>query len=1080
MNSKINMKLKSDICYRKYRFKTSLSTLLALISIIGINANSFSSNEVLGLSHFTTLTYEEIQQSEIKGTVLDEAGAPLPGCSIIIKGTQIGTDTDFNGNFSINANENDILVISYLGYLTKEIQVGKQTNIKVSLSLDVSNLDEVVVVGFGTKKKANVTGATSSVDMGDILANRPVTNTLQAIQGTVPGLQITSNSGQPGEQGLGFNIRGTTSINGGSPLVLVNNVPVSIEDVNPQDVESVTVLKDAAASSIYGARAAFGVILITTKKGVKNQSIKLNYSSTFSFSTPEDIPEKASTYDFIHALNDWGTNPFFTGQDIPTWIGFLEENKTNPNQYPNGYAEYNGLRYPLVDTDLIGAFLNNSGVTQIHNVNFSGGTAKSSYRVSAGFSDEDGIIVTDNDSYKKYNLNANLNTELTSKLNSSTSIFYRNSERSDAIGSFQDAIRFNPYTPADGNHVFDDGREVPYQTPANMERLGVAPVTLTDNIRLFQKLDFTPIKDLTITGEYTFEKGNTDVISGNNQVLTVNPDRFVINPVNPENTFYRKQNSKFIYNALNIYAKYNKSIGDHNITVLGGMNKENRENEWMWAKKTNLISVDLPSLSGATGDLTGDDGFGEWSVMGYFGRLNYNYKDKYMLEVNGRYDGSSRFPEDDRFGFFPSFSTGWNVTEEKFMENINVISLLKVRASWGTIGNQNTSSLYPAIPGMGVQNASWINPNTGFRYVSLGLPPLVSSSFTWEEVQTTNFGLDARLLNSRLTTSFDIYTRKTLDMLAPGAELPAVLGASAPYQNVADLESKGWELEISWKDKVNDFSYNVGFTLSDGKSKVTKFDNPAGLLSQYYIGRNFGEIWGYVTDGYYTVDDFVEGTLNENLTGGTLKDGIPAYKGRNPNPGDVKFKDLNDDGEIFSGNNTLEDPGDRKIIGNSTRRYQYGIFGNASYKNFDLSFLLNGVGKRDVYNSTAMRFPYTHEFGVVYKHQLDYWTPENTDAFFPRNYALGGVNYGLNRTTQTKYLLDGSYLRIKNITLGYNMPSSILEKVKIDRLRFYVAGENLLSFDNLPDGINTELTDKGDGGTYPYLRSFSVGLNLTF
>ncbi|MET2984301.1 SusC/RagA family TonB-linked outer membrane protein [Aureibaculum conchae] len=1034
---------------------------------------------------FSYITYA--QDITITGTVLDETNAPLPGASILVKGTTNGVTTDFDGKYSIVANPTATLVFSFVGYKSVERAIDNRTVINLVMEEDASQLDEVVVVGFGTQKKANVTGATGFVEMEDILANRPVTNAMQAIQGTIPGLQILTNSGQPGSSGLDINIRGITSINGGSPLILMNNVPVSIEDINPQDVASITVLKDASATSIYGARAAFGVVLITTKSTARDQPVKFNYSSTFSFMEPEDIPDKASTYDFVNALNDWGTNPFWTGQDIPTWVGFLEEYKTNPSTYPEGYAEFNGLRYPLADTDLIGEWINDPGFTQIHNFSFSGGGSKTSYRISAGYSDEDGIIITRNDSYKKYNVNASLTTDLTSKLTSTTNIIYRNSIRRTPLGSYSNSISFNPYTPAGGNFVLDDGTEVPYDTPANRERIKVAPKILNDNIRFFQKLDYNLVEGLHLIGEYTFEKLNLTRTTSDNQILTANPERFVLNAVDPVNTFFRKENTQTNYNAFNIYGKYEISLNDqHNFSLLAGMNSEENSFESFDAKRNNLINVDLPSLSGATGNQTTDDSYGEWAVLGYFGRLNYNFNEKYFLELSGRYDGSSRFPKDDRFGFFPSFSAGWHLGKESFMESVDFLTSLKLRGSWGEIGNQQTNSLYPAIPGLGITDYSdrsafnWLNEETGTRYSTLRLPNLVSSSFTWETVQTLNLGFDASFFNNRLSTSFDWFKRKTLDMLAPGAELPAVLGANAPLENVADLESKGWELGISWKDKINEFTYNLGFSLSDNQAEITKFDNPAGLLSQYYVGREFGEIWGYTTDGYYTEDDFVEGTLNADLTGGTLKDGIPRWEGRNQNPGDIKFVDRNGDGIINDGNNTLDDPGDRTIIGNSTRRYQYGVFGNFDYKNFDFSFLLNGVGKRDLYLNNRVRFPYPDEFSVVYQSQLDYWTPENRDAFFPRNYPLGGVNYGVSRSTQTKYMLNGAYLRMKNITLGYTIPQKILDKIKVDKLRIYVAGENLFGINDYPDGINTELRVVGSGGIYPYLRSYSVGLNLTF
>lgn len=650
------------------------------------------------------------------------------------------------------------------------------------------------------------------------------------------------------------------------------------------------------------------------------------------------------------------------------------------------------------------------------------------------------------------------------------------------MGNYGNAISFNTYTPASGSYITDDGdgTAVPYFTPANMEQLKVPRKFLQDNTRFFQKLDFKIAKGLNIIGELTFEKRNSDDISSDNQVLTVNPERFTLNAVNPVNTFYRRSNSRNVYTAFNLYAKYNKTINEHNFNLLVGLNRENNESETFWVKKTNLINVDLPSISGATGTITSDDSFGEWAVLGYFGRFNYNFKEKYFLELNGRYDGSSRFRQEDRFGFFPSLSAGWQLGRESFMESINVISDLKLRGSWGEVGNQNTASLYPAIPGMSVRNVSWLNESAGIPYVSLNMPNLVSSGFTWERVKTINFGLDLSLFESKLSTSFDIFRRETIGMIAPGAELPAILGAAAPTENAADLLVNGWELEMSWNDRINDFTYNIGFTLSDNQGEITKFDNPAGLLSQFYEGQKLGEIWGYTTDGYYTNDDFEDGSLDDDLMEGTLKQDIPTWEGRNQNPGDIKFIDQNSDGLITDGNRTLDDPGDRTIIGNTTRRYQYGLFGNASFKNFDLSFLLNGVGKRDLWLNNSVRFPYTNEFQVVYKSQLDYWTAENTDGYFPRNYELGGENYGISRSTQTKYLLNGAYLRIKNITLGYTIPESISSKLRIQSLRVYVAGENILDFNDYPQGINTELSNKGNGATYPYMKSYSVGLNLTF
>ncbi|MBI9063794.1 MAG: TonB-dependent receptor, partial [Marinilabiliaceae bacterium] len=1023
-----------------------------------------------------------------KGMVTDDKGEPLPGVNVFDKQQPSnGVITGIDGNYTIQVSSSDaVLTYSFIGFETQEVQVAGRSKIDITLVEEMTGLDEVVVIGFGTQKKSNVTGATTTVDMEDVLGNRPVTNTMQAIQGTVPGMQITVPSGEPGAE-TSINIRGTTSINGGSALILMDNVPVSAEDVNPQDVESITVLKDAAASSIYGARAAFGVILITTKKGGKDQPIKFNYSNTFSFGTATDIAEKESTYNFVNAMNDWGAMSYWTNQDTPTWVNFLEEYKNDKSLYPEGYAtdEY-GVRYPLTNTRTIDELIGQGSFSQIHNFNFSGGGKKSQYRVSLGYSDKDGIMVSDNDRYTKYNFTTFLSTELTDKLTASVNINYRNSSKLTPRTSFYNAVTAKPWTPAGrGSHVFDDGTTVPYDTPSNYATLKEPNEETQGNLRLYGKLEYELFKDLILTGEYTYESKNQNNYSMDEQLDFVDANRYTLKEGDPKSTFYSKANTQKTYSAANFYANYKKQVGDHQFNALAGINKEEFHQEAFWARKAELLNADLPALGTATGIITADDSFGEWAVLGYFGRINYNYKEKYFVEANGRYDGSSKFAAREKYGFFPSFSLGWNIAREAFMSNFETISHLKLRASWGEIGNQNIdnnslSGFYKSIPAMPIGNASWINPDTGLRYNTVSPPGLVRQDFTWETVQTLNFGLDVKVLDNRLSTSFDVFNRKTLGMIKPATRLPSVLGTDAPPANAADLESRGWELEMSWKDRINDFEYNIGFTLFDNKAEITRYDNPAELLSSYYEGQVLGDIWGYESDRLYTVDDFVEGSLNENLMGGTLNEDVEAFIGRNPNPGDMKYKDLNGDGEISPGSSTLSDPGDRKVIGNNKRRYQYGIFGSASYKNFDFSFILNGVGKRDLYINNNIRFPYTGEFATMHKGQMDYWTPENTDAYFPRNYDMGGANYGNSRMTQTRYLIDGSFLRIKNITLGYTLPKSLLSKVNIDKFRIYVSGENLHSFDNMPDGIDTELQAKSQGLYYPLIKSFNVGLNVTF
>ncbi len=1050
------------------------------------------------------------QTKQVKGKVTDESGQGLPGITIIEKGTANGTISNVAGTYEISvSSDTSILVFSFIGMITQELSTSGRTNLDVSMKQSTIGLDEVIVVGFGSQKKADVTGATSFVEMENMIADRPIVNAAEALQGISAGLKVVSTSGQPGKTGTSINIRGFTSINGGGPLVLVDNVPMSLDDVNPRDIESVTVLKDAAASSIYGSRAAFGVVLITTKKAEKNQPMKFSFSTTQSFSTPSELPQAATTRQFVEALDDFGVYRYFSNQEVDTWLNYLDQYDSDPSQlefvmdpvsntaYPMVLDEGTGIYYPLSESGLINDFLNNSGVSTIQNFTMSGGAEKVSYRVNFGHSYEDGVLVTDNDKFKNYNLNAYLNADLTSNLKSTTNLFYRASERTNPIGSYSSAIQRTMYDPI-GHFELPDGEVLPFESPGNLERYRVPSTKTIDNFRFFQSLEYSPFKDLSFTAEYTFQKGFTTTRAIDNQFEFASAHKFIKLEKDSENTKYTRTYADFINHASNIYATYKKSISNHNFKILGGYNIETRISESFSVSRKNMISITTPGIDTGIGEYDGSDSYGDWAVMGYFTRFNYNYKEKYLFEANGRYDGSSRFAEGSRFGFFPSFSAGWNIGRETFMESVEQVSNLKLRGSWGEIGNQNTGDLYPTIPGYKTPEVRWIDLNTDLRYVSINPAQLVSPWLTWEVVQTANIGLDAGFFKNKLGISMDMYTRKTFDMLIPGAELPAILGTEAPFANAADLETKGWEMELSWQDIKGDFNYEIQFNLTDNQTMITKFDNPAGLLSQYYVGRMIGEIWGYVTDGYYTLDDFVEGTLDAHLSGleRQLKEGVVRIEDEPiPYPGDVKYKDLNGDGTINNGNSTLypeydettgelivhTGPGDKQIIGNSVARYQFGINTFANYKNFDFTLMLYGVAKRDLNLGGDLIWPYLSQFDHIFAHQMDYWTPDNQDAYYPRIYGNptdnSGSNYGLSTRTQTKYLSDGAYLRIKNITLGYTLPKRILDKVKISTLRVFVSGNNLFTFDNLPVGLDPDQTTNG---VYPIMRNYSVGLNLTF
>jgi TonB-linked SusC/RagA family outer membrane protein len=906
----------------------------------------------------------------IKGSVKDNKGEGLPGVSILVKGTQRGTLTDVDGNFQLAVPENtNTLIFSYLGFEPKEVMITGESIIEVTLNPDIKALNEVVVTGFGTQKKANVTGAITTVRMDEVMGDRPINNTALALQGSIPGLQITPSSGQPG-QSLGLQIRGFESINGGDPLVLVDNVPMNINDINPRDIESVTVLKDAAASAIYGGRAAFGVVLISTKQGKRNQPIRFDYSTNIAFTTPVSVAEKVSAMQFVKTLKDIGQTIYYTGQNLDTWQSYLQDYKANPGKYPTGtFIAPDGKEYFLREHDIIKDFMGN-GFEQLHNLSFTGGAEKSSYRVSLGYSNEDGILNKNKDSFKKINVNALLNSQLTKNLESSINIFYNNQQRQTPYGManiFRVASSYGNFNGS-GDRILADGRTVPYYTPVNMLDREPAIQNFGDNLRLFGKLVFEPVKDLKINGEYTFSKtgNNTRQFSATNTYINAVLDEYKFN----NRTSYYRYNANTDYHGLNVYGNYGKNVGAHRIDLTAGSNYEVSRFEDFWAQRLDVLSKDIPSLSTSdNANMTNDDSFNEYAIFGAFGRLAYNYKDKYLFEANGRYDGSSRFARANRYGFFPSFSAGWTISEESFMKPLeNTINILKVRASWGEIGNQVLSDAsgntinYPYIPAMAGTQASWINYQTSLRPVTFSPPALVSGNFGWETVRSGNIGLDLGMFRGKLNAAFDLFRRETLNMLRQGVELPAVLGTTAPLQNVANLESKGWEFNLGWKDKFRDLSYSVNFNLSDNRAFITRIQNESGNLNDpYYVGHQIGEIWGYESKGYYTASDFKEGTLDNKLMitslANHLQAGIPRVEGVFHNPGDIKYADLNGDGVINAGTSTIANPGDRRIIGNNNRRFQFGLNGNVAYKGFDLNIFAQGVGKRDLWVSNQLYWP---------------------------------------------------------------------------------------------------------------------------
>ena len=1062
-----------------------------------------STGTVSAFTPYNTLIHSDITQQDgvCKGVVKDNQGETVIGASVVVKGSTNGTITGLDGDFTLdNVKRGDVIQISYIGYVSQEV-VWQGTPLNITLKEDSQTLEEVVVVGFGSQKKANLTGSVSQVKMDDVLGERPVTNVKNALQGSMPGLMV-SGGASPGEA-KSFNIRGTVSINGMNPLVLIDNVEGDIDLLNPEDIESVTVLKDAASSAIYGARAAAGVILITTKKAKKGEKFNLNYNANFGFQTSINSPKQASLDEYLRAYQAAGfSETYYAGNgSVSKWREYLAGYKENPAAYPTVgdgiYIGEDGAPYYLNDKDVYKAFQETSFM-QTHNLTANGGTEKLRYRLSAGLTKEDGPLIESKDTYMRKNISSFISADITDWLTQEADFRYTVADRSEPMGSgdgiyCMNHISFYPSGMMPGSVNTSVGKDLPLITPENQIRYNNPYLTDTDNTRIYLRTIMRPIKGLELVGEYTYDRKNwqksyyakkweytTEQLGSNNSVTS---------------DYLFKSEDHEDYNALNLYGTYNFSIKeDHMFKVMAGFNQERKQNSWISVQTHDMIAPSAPSFTSATGKIIPQNSYSDYAIRGAFYRINYNYKDRYLFEANGRYDGSSKFPKDDRFGFFPSFSVGWNIARESWMEKaLDYVSDLKLRASWGQIGNQNIGNYgyYSTMQPVGNSNY-WLKDGEFITYIST--PGLVSNSFTWETVETLDIGFDASMFNSRLQVTFDWYQRTTRDMLIAGIQLPAVVGTSAPMRNAADMRTRGWEIAVNWRDQIGDWKYNVGFNLYDYKSKITKYSNNEDkLLSQnYYEGKTLGEIWGYVSDGFYTIDDFDgPGTWQ-------LKDGVASLDGYNPRPGDEKFVNLNDDrgtNEINSGLNTVDSPGDQKVIGNSTPRYNFGVNLGVSYKGFSLSAILQGTAKRDVWIGGMSLFPFggsAKAYYPVFYNQTDYWEPmgscdgqytendreywvaKNPDASLYRLYS-NMQNHGSNQRASTKYLQNGAYMRLKNITLAYTFPKALISKVSLNALKVFVSAENLATISSLPKGYDPERLSWG----YPFYRTLSFGLNVT-
>lgn len=1008
-------------------------------------------------------------QQSISGTVSDENG-PLPGATVVVQGTSNGVSTDFDGNFSIQASAGDVLEVSYVGFQTQQITVSaNQDTIAAVLAAD-NELEEVVVTGYGTQKKVNLTGAVAAVS-GEVLEDRPIVNVGEGLQGVIPNLNIDIRNGDP-TSAPEFNIRGFESINGGTPLILVDNVPMDIGSLNPNDIESISVLKDASSAAIYGARAAFGVILITTKKGKPGKAV-VNLTTEFSWGKPiMRMDPITDPYEYAKARNiaNLRTNGAVSYDD--DYMAAALNYSQNPTPENAWFRDGTTLTF-VGYNDFMDMYLKDWIPQQRHNLSVSGATEKSNYYVSLGFLNKEGWIKNDahNINYDRYNVLAKVNYQITDWLEMDTKTLITMEENDEPhfynwdvnINSFARmgarATHFPdlPYylTPGDRSqyeqHIgqpFMTTSPIPYYEQGGRDLMHSMDVLITQGITI------KPMDGLKVRAEfspnYTYIKTEDQRtrVTGIEASTSIDLSNLQYGNGFSATDFLENRYDKRFYYVFNAYADYTfePENSPHYLNAIVGFNQELGERHYLRGKAYSLITPAITNINATVGAQEAYSGASHVSLRGVFYRLNYIFQDKYLIELNGRYDASSRFPTDDRFDFFPSFSAGWKISEEDFMADLTGAWLdnLKIRGSYGELGNQLLgSNYYPYIPTMGSGTSNYLI-GSGSRAPYVSPAGLVSDDLTWETVASTNFGVDATLLDSRLDITFDLFKRETRDMLMQ-VEQPDILGTGAPDTNAADLETKGWELSATWKNQVDDdWYYGVTLALSDSQAEITKYDNPTGSLNEYYVGQQIGEIWGYRTGGLFQTDAAAQENDLSDL-------------GNNWGAGDVAFLDLTGDGKVDPGNQTLDNPGDRTIIGNSSMRYRFGLNLDLRYKNWTLNTFFQGILDGDYFPPTGNwnAFWPWNAGNAEWYYITDSWTPENPNAYFPAPHI--GYNDKKNYHVNDRYLQDAAYIRLKQLTLNYRVPSEIVDQLGLQSLNLYYSGQNLWEQTNMRAPLDPEV-----------------------
>ena len=991
----------------------------------------------------------QAQDLPVSGKVSDTNGEGIPGVSITVQGTQRGTITRADGSYDLSTAPTATLVFSFVGYMSQAVPVDNRRTINLTLAEDTKSLDEVVVVGYGTQKKVNMTGSVETIE-GEQIARQPVVQTSQALTGLAPGLTVIQNSGQPGQDDGALRIRGLGSLGASNEvLVLVDGVQADINRLDAGDIESISVLKDASAASIYGSRASNGVILVTTKKGSSGK-VTLNYRNNLAIQRPTGLPKYLGALDYLKYA---GENQKFTND-------FVQNFGTNPDLYP--------------DTDWVNELFSENGFQQTHNLSVSGGTDKMKSLASVSYTGQNGNIK--NFSFKRYNGLFNTELKLNDKFDISFNLNFSKSIQSNPNEGLNQivgqAYRIPPiYFSRHSDGQWGDGWAG--QNPIAIVNEDGSRVNNSNYFRGILRVNYSPIKDLRLTLMYSPEYGDDFIKAFNRTYFTVIDWETQAQRIRNNPNSLNQTNIRSFTENTNFLANYTKSFGQHSFSLLGGSELIKYTTERFGASRQDFVLQEFPYLNAGSEAAARNSGVAtQYGLVSFFGRFNYAFKDRYLLEANVRRDASSRFAKENRVAIFPSVSAGWRLSDEPFMQNIRGVSNLKLRASWGQLGNQQLGTEqnpndFPYVANIALGRNNFVFNDvvvTGATQTDLS-----NNRIQWETTEITNFAIDAGFLNNRLALTAEYYVRKTKDLLLT-LPVPLNLGFDPSVQNAGDLQNTGFDLSLDWREKKGDFTYGARAIFSSVRNEVTNLAGVGPIIDNQtvtQVGSPIGLIFGYETEGIFQSQDEIN---NSPAQFGKLIVGNLKYK-------DQLTVDTNGDGIPDQADGVIN-PDDRVALGNPFPTISYGLDLTAAYKRFDIAVNFQGVGRRDVRLGGDMVWGLFNA-GKIQEWQVkEFWSPENPNASYP---ILSATSVGSNDIqTSSTWVFNAAYLRLRNVSIGYNLPNSALDKLGMSGLRIYAAGQNLFKIDKLPPGIDPLVPNGAGGGIYPITALFSLGIDVKF